>query len=577
MRSNVNGARRPRFGRIVRAAGKVGASRRTFTLVSALVVAVALAMLSSGAGAASKCEPISTTNFTDPVGDGNGSKALDIKNVAVTTWEGGWVSFQTSLVDVSRFSDSMLVQVFVDSDRNAATGDGGGYDYMIDAQRVRNEAIFGTGADSTSRALTSLKKLKCEDQPSATLFKWNGKAWSRIDSHTLSAYFSGDGLTVKLGNSEIGGALIFDFAVYAAGNVSFDSDGNPVLDDAADDWAPDTGSFTYQPFMYSTYVDPSGDGKGENAPDLTQIAVWQWAGGLTRFRISLPDNKEFAPGMLLQLLIDADRNPETGNAGGYDYMIKAQRKPSSEAAPSDSSGDTWGVVTRAVLQATCEDETTVALYGWGDSGWTEVETDSLQFRFDHGVKIALNADAIGDTKAFDFAVYAASNVTFDEAGNPDGTNASDDRAPDAGSYNFPLAVDSAELQGIYTVSYKITAAHNFPGLKRGAVIKRTWKFAHSCKKKHRCTTRVVVSGSRERFTLSRSGKALKAKMGKKVACSAWRKAHGVAKVHLKVKRGSWVKGSWRAAKWTGTEHVVSRSGACGGTASYSAVLKGTRR
>ena len=69
---------------------KSGARRRTLTFVSALVAAVALAALSSGAGATSKCEVVlGTATFTDATTDGT----PDISQVVATTYEDGNTQF----------------------------------------------------------------------------------------------------------------------------------------------------------------------------------------------------------------------------------------------------------------------------------------------------------------------------------------------------------------------------------------------------------------------------------------------------------------------------------------------------
>lgn len=80
-------------------------------------------------------------------------------------------------------------------------------------------------------------------------------------------------MTVTLNAAEAGDALTFNFAVYAASNVSYDESGVPDTSVASFDWAPDTGSWTYQPFEWSAYSDPSGDGSAEGAPDITKVGV----------------------------------------------------------------------------------------------------------------------------------------------------------------------------------------------------------------------------------------------------------------------------------------------------------------
>ena len=91
-------------------------------------------MLTTGAGAASKCHPLATATFADPTGDGSGANAPDITGVTVTSYEGGGTAFQIALANQSEFSSDMLVRIFIDSDKNASTGNDKGFEYMIQAQ-----------------------------------------------------------------------------------------------------------------------------------------------------------------------------------------------------------------------------------------------------------------------------------------------------------------------------------------------------------------------------------------------------------------------------------------------------------
>lgn len=96
--------------------------------MSALVAAVALAALSSGAGATSKCEVVlGTATFTDATADGT----PDISQVVATTYEDGNTQFQIALPGTSEFTADMLVRTYLDVDRDAATGSDKGFEYMI--------------------------------------------------------------------------------------------------------------------------------------------------------------------------------------------------------------------------------------------------------------------------------------------------------------------------------------------------------------------------------------------------------------------------------------------------------------
>ncbi|MHB8059454.1 MAG: hypothetical protein ACYDHO_01310, partial [Gaiellaceae bacterium] len=205
---------------------KAGAGRRTLTLVSAVVAAVTLAVLASGASANYGCgEVLGTTTFTDATGDG----VPDITDVIVSTYDNGTAEFQISLPGTSEFTADMLVRTYVDADRNAATGNENGYEYMI--QSVPVGKLTAVGPFSA----------KCE-QPSSTLYAWDAAGWVAQDTETLNSWYGDEKLTIRINASELGKAMTFNFAVYAAANVSYDESGVPGTSSATSDSAPDTGA-----------------------------------------------------------------------------------------------------------------------------------------------------------------------------------------------------------------------------------------------------------------------------------------------------------------------------------------------
>ena len=216
--------------------------------------------------------------------------------------------------------------------------------------------------------------------------------------------------------------------------------------------------------------------------------------------------------------------------------------------------------------------------GWSRSNWIAVDGGSIDWRYSNGLKLSLDPSVIGSPTTFNFAVYAAANVTFDDSGWPDLTKEPFyDRAPDTGSYGFPLAVANGDLTGVYKVKYRITKSHNFGDLKRGKVTTKAWSFQKRCKKK-KCNTKATVKGQGQ-YKLSRAGKtSYKARGGKKYACNGSAIASGTEKFSMKVKKSGWVKGKWRVIKWVGTLKVVSANNnvpQCGGASSYAASLTGT--
>ena len=533
---------------------ETGARRRAFTLLSALVIAVALAVLSSGAGATSECEALGTTTFTDPTGDGSGTNAPDISDVIVTSYEGGATKLQIALPGVDALTTDMLVRTYIDSDKNSATGNDKGYEYMI--QSVPTGTLTAVGPFTA----------KCEGQPVSTLYAWDGSGWVARDTETLSSWYGDNSLTLSLNASEIGNALTFNLAVYGATNVTYDESGVADLSSASYDWAPDTGSWVYQPFQWSAYNDPSGDGSAEGAPDITGVGVTKWKGDLLKFAVSIPGTEEFGDDMLMRILIDSDANAATGDVSGYEYMIQAQRV--SYGAASVPMG------AKSVLRALCY-QPSVVLFEWNGESWKAVEGVSFDWWYTKGLELSLDSSVIGSPAAFNFAVYAATNVSFDDSGWPDLTKEpAFDRAPDTGSYGFPLTVSNAELVGLYKVTSRITKSSGH--LNRKKTSTNAWNFQKRCAKK-KCATKASVKGQGN-DKLSRAGKvAYKARAGKKVSCSNSVKTSTTERFSMKVKKSGWVKGKWRVTKWVGTLRVASakKNASKCGAGSYTASLTGT--
>ncbi|MHB8060532.1 MAG: hypothetical protein ACYDHO_06840, partial [Gaiellaceae bacterium] len=315
-----------------------------------------------------------------------------------------------------------------------------------------------------------------------------------------------------------------------------------------------------KPFEWSLYNDAIGDGSAEGAPDITSVGVRKWKGDLPKFSVAIPGTEEFGEDMLLRILIDSDSNATTGDADGYDYLIQGQRV--SYEMDSLLKGGA------SVLRALCY-QPNVTLFGWSEGSWSAVEADSLDWSYSKGLSLSLDSSLIGSPSAFNFAVYAASKVSFDASGWADLTTApAFDRAPDTGSFGFPLAVSNAELVGEYKVTSRVIKATGHLYQKKSS--KKVWSFQKRCANK-KCSTKVNVKGQGQ-YKLSRAGKtSYKARVGKKVSCSAASTAT-TETFSMNVKKSAWVKGKWRVTKWVGTLKVNAKKKACG---SYTAALTGT--
>jgi hypothetical protein len=574
--------------------GKAFTSRRVLTYINVVAVAFALAVLTTGASAASKCHPLNTTVYADPTGDGSGANAPDIAGITVTSYEGGGTSFQIGLDNQQQFTSDMVIRTFIDSDKTSTTGNPKGFEYMIQAQGTATPGGDNSGdtttttpdnngGDSTTtptpgggsewavhpRAMQALKCDGGDGDAGIALYKWNGAGWAPVDAE-LSGWFGDGNLNIQINAHDLGDALAFNFAVYAASNVTFDDSGWPILTNVAYDWAPDTSTYSYQPFDYSSYNDPVGDGVGEGAPDITQINVMRWRHEHLNFNVQIPGTQEFTQDMLIRIYVDADSNPATGDSHGFDYVIQAQRT-------SYAVGGGDKLVTRGLAKVNCY-QPLLFLFVWQNGGWVPQQDASFgDWRYKGGLRFSINQADLGNAKNFNFAIYAASHVTYGPDGHPNVVNAASDWAPDTATYGFPLAPENGQFLGTYTVQERILRAHNFGDLRRGSTNRMTWQFNRSCRGRN-CTTAVASRASR--FKLARSGKAFTGHGGRKFVCQARYTAGGSENVQIRAQQSRWVKGQWRVVKWSGTTRVVSpnnRVAACGGSASYTASLTGTLR
>ncbi len=140
-------------------------------------------------------------------------------------------------------------------------------------------------------------------------------------------------------------------------------------------------------------------------------------------KINIPNRPQLTRDMLVDMLVDTDANPATGDTDllGADYAIE-------------------------LFQGE------VALFKWDGTGLTRRVGDppatSLIYSWAGGVTINISAAELGNTKKFGFGVVALSGIVFNETtGEPDFTNSVSDAAPagTAGFYSYDVKVAPARL------------------------------------------------------------------------------------------------------------------------------------
>ena len=152
------------------------------------------------------------------------------------------------------------------------------------------------------------------------------------------------------------------------------------------------------------------DSVGEDAlaPDITTIVVSNNGAGLITFKINMPNRSAFTGDMILDVLVDTDANPKTGDPDslGADYAME-------------------------LFQGS------INLFRWDGttfSGSGGVPQSSLIFSYANGaLTIRISAADLGNTKKFNFGVLVSSGVVFNSStGDLDFSNSHSDLAPDRG-------------------------------------------------------------------------------------------------------------------------------------------------
>ncbi len=180
---------------------------------AALVAVPAVAL-----GSASRHVGNSKT-FADATGED--PTAPDITSVALSNDDAGKITFQVNVSNRPAFTQDMYFLIFLDTDRNAATGnpDFNGADYIVEL-----------------------------DPGTIGLFRWNGNDYLPAASQTLTYAYAPTGATIRIAASELGKTKGFGFAVYAVSGATVDANGNPDFANVHRDAAPDPGRglFDYQ-------------------------------------------------------------------------------------------------------------------------------------------------------------------------------------------------------------------------------------------------------------------------------------------------------------------------------------------
>src|SRR5262245_24641305 len=176
-------------------------------LLGALLVGAPVALGGSARNAAN------SQTFTDSVGED--PNAPDITSIAVSNDDAGLITFQINISNRPALTQDMYLLIFLDTDRNAATGFANalGSDYAI-------QLVPGA----------------------VDLFQWNGSDFVPAAAQSSLTYVYGTaGATIRISAADLNKTKGFNFGVAAVSGVTFDATGNPNFDNTHQDNAPDLG------------------------------------------------------------------------------------------------------------------------------------------------------------------------------------------------------------------------------------------------------------------------------------------------------------------------------------------------
>lgn len=185
--------------------------------VAILALGALLVALPTVALGASARQASNSTTYTDSTGED--AAAPDITSVVVSNDDAGNITFTINISNRPALTADMFVLIFVDSDKNPATGSAGA-DYVIEL-----------------------------DPGAVGLLQWNGSDFVQAASQsTLTYSYLPTGPVIRISASDLGKTTGFNFDTVAASGVVIDATGNPDFTNVHVDRAPDPGHgvFAYQ-------------------------------------------------------------------------------------------------------------------------------------------------------------------------------------------------------------------------------------------------------------------------------------------------------------------------------------------
>ena len=289
-------------------------------------------------------------SWIDPAGDGEAGVAPDITSVLVSNTDAGVLTIRVAMPAEPVLLSDTLVHVLFDVDESVATI----RDIRAAPERLVEYFVEVDGAENR-----------------VDLFRWDGSDWRLVPSSSVGFRWE-EGPTITLDARDIGSPSGFNFWVVASWQDAYGT--------SFHDWAP--GGLTVWNYRMGTvagepppdamvWSDPAGDTTDGLGPDITSVWVSNTGDRVLTIRVAMPDEPVLRDGVFLDVQLDVDENPETGNRLGFEYIVFV------------------------------DDEST-GLYRWDGQYWRLVPSSSVSSFWGYGATITLNARDIGSPSGFDF-------------------------------------------------------------------------------------------------------------------------------------------------------------------------------
>ena len=220
---------------------------------------------------------LAARGYSDAPGDSNA--APDITSVELGETTPGVLAIKLSVGNYTSLPVSSWVNLWFDLDSDLGTGDAG------------DEALVRYHADGR-----------------VELYSWNGSQLVAGSTADVTASFAAGVLTLALPRAAIAAEASFGMLVVSSRAQSLGED-----EIVASDYAPNAGRSAYAGPTQTAFPDPTGD--HDAAPDVTSVRVSDAKSGWITFAITTPNYATLPSESAIVLTVDADSNPETGDAG----------------------------------------------------------------------------------------------------------------------------------------------------------------------------------------------------------------------------------------------------------------------